>query len=167
MSNILSSVTDFLTKDDWKFTVDEQKPIVRLSISGKNGKFRCYGRGDDEDGDFVFYSVYQITVPDEKRQEVAIYLTLANYGLTMGNFEMDLRDGEIRYKTSIRLDGAPFDERIVRHIIYANVSTADKYFPGVMRILYGDIAPQQAVEEVESKDAEEGKSEPSSPGDKA
>ena len=32
-----------------------------------------------------------------KRQDIAEYLTRANYGMVMGNFEMDYSDGEIRY----------------------------------------------------------------------
>jgi len=32
------------------------------------------------------------------------FLTRANYGLNIGNFEMDFQDGEIRFKTAIDVE---------------------------------------------------------------
>ena len=39
------------------------------------------------------------------------YLTLANYGVVNGNFEMDLSDGEIRYKSYVDARSAGFHAR--------------------------------------------------------
>ena len=38
-------------------------------------------------------------VREDKRDVVCRYITRANYGLRNGNLEMDLDDGEVRYKT--------------------------------------------------------------------
>jgi hypothetical protein len=43
----------------------------------------------------AFYTHVQCRVPKEKRPVLIEYLTRANYGLWLGNFELDLRDGEI------------------------------------------------------------------------
>ncbi len=36
---------------------------------------------------------------------VAEFITRANFGIVIGNFEIDFSDGEIRYKTSIDVEG--------------------------------------------------------------
>ena len=46
-----------------------------------------------------------IRVAEEQRQIVAELLARINYGLNIGNFELDMTDGEIRYKTSIDVEG--------------------------------------------------------------
>jgi hypothetical protein len=70
--------------------------------------------------------------------------------MIIGNFEMDYSDGEIRYKTSVDIEDVDLSEPLLRHMIYANVLTMDKYFPGLMRVLYGGISPVVAIEEVEA-----------------
>jgi len=44
-------------------------------------------------------------VISSKRGAVAEFINRANYGIIIGNFEMDFADGEIRYKTSIDVQG--------------------------------------------------------------
>lgn len=46
----------------------------------------------------LVYTTLLQAVPEEKRSAVAEFITRANYGLPGGNFEMDWRDGELRYK---------------------------------------------------------------------
>ena len=81
---------------------------------------------------------------------MAEFITRANFGMIIGNFELDYSDGEIRYKTSVDVEEVEVTDPLVRHLIYANVLTMDKYFPGLMRVLYGGISPVEAIEEVEA-----------------
>src|SRR5262249_17088927 len=88
-------------------------------------------------------------VPEEKRVEVAEFITRANYGLVIGNFEMDYADGEVRYKTSVDVEGGELTAKMVENVIRANVMTMDRYFPGLMGVLYGDRDPAEAIAETE------------------
>ncbi|MBC7340390.1 MAG: YbjN domain-containing protein [Firmicutes bacterium] len=97
----------------------------------------------------MFYSVCPVNVPEGKRLAVAEYLTRANYGLVIGNFEMDFRDGEVRYKTSIDVEGAEIAPALVRNLVYANVITMDRYLPGLLGVIYGNLTPEQAIAQVE------------------
>ena len=76
-------------------------------------------------------------------------LTRANYGLNIGNFEMDFSDGEVRYKTSINVEGGQLTTTIVKKLVYANVLTLDKYFPSIMKVIYADIPPDEAIALIE------------------
>jgi len=42
------------------------------------------------------------------------FLTRANYGMMIGNFEMDFTDGEIRYKTSIDVEGDKLSSALIK-----------------------------------------------------
>jgi len=78
-------------------------------------------------------------------------LARANYGLILGNFEMDFRDGEIRYKTSILVD-YELSAVVIKKLVYTNLSTIDDYFPGFMKIIYGNISPEEALNQVEKEE---------------
>lgn len=104
-------------------------------------------------GDGELLSVYSLCphrVPIDKRQGAAEVITRANYGLPVGNFEMDYEDGEIRFKVSIPV--APDQEltdELLRWAIGLNVTTHDRYLPAIEGVLFQDEQPSDAVARVE------------------
>ncbi len=155
MGRILDAAERFLQGDDWPISPVETKSVVKTGFEGKNGQFTCYAQERSEQEQFVFYSVFPVRTPADRMSEIAEFITRANYGMIIGNFELDYSDGEIRYKTSMDVEDAELSDPLVRHMIYANVLTMDKYFPGLMRVLYAGIAPLDAVEEVEGAEDED------------
>jgi hypothetical protein len=149
MGRILDVVGKFLAADDWPSSLMEGRTVYKTGFEGKNGQFTCYAQERGEQDQFVFYSIFPVRTPPERVGEVAEFITRSNYGMIIGNFELDYSDGEIRYKTSVDVEEVDGIEPLVRHLIYANVLTMDKYFPGLMRVLYAGIDPADAVEEVE------------------
>ncbi|HMF13200.1 MAG TPA: YbjN domain-containing protein [Gemmataceae bacterium] len=151
MGRIFNAVVDYLTEDDWKYTVLDGENALMLSFRGKSGSWQCFGRADEEKECFSFYSVLPPHAGEDRRAVVAEFINRANYGLIVGNFEMDYRDGQVRYKTSIDIEGGELTPKMIENIVYANLMTMDDYFPGFMDVMYGDKEPAQAIEEIESK----------------
>lgn len=149
MGRILDAAAKFLTDDSWPFSRVEGRPVFKTAFEGKNGQFTCYAQERAEQDQFVFYSVFPVRAPENRLADIAEFITRANFGMIIGNFELDYADGEIRYKTSVDVEDAELVQPILRHLVYANVLTIDKYFPGLMRVLYAGIAPQDAITEVE------------------
>ena len=146
---ISTAMTEFFTKEEWPFMPIEAEPILRLPFRGDNGQWLCYAQAREEQEQFVFYSVCAASVPEDKRQAAAEFVTRANYGLIVGNFEMDYRDGELRYKTSIDVEDDRLSPALIRSLVYANVAMMDRYLPGIMAVLYGSATPEEAVAQVE------------------
>ena len=149
MGAVYDAMVRFFREDDWKFEQFEGKPILRMGFSGDNGKWTCVARAIEDAQQFIFYSIAPINVPEEKRVEMAEFITRANYGMRIGNFEMDFSDGELRYKSSIDVEDDCLSAPLIKHMVYPNVMMMDKYLPGIMGILYAGKSPQQAVEEIE------------------
>ncbi|MBN1202341.1 MAG: YbjN domain-containing protein [Anaerolineae bacterium] len=146
---IFQALSQFFTEDEWNPSEMENRPILAMSINGKNGAWRCYAQAREEQQQFVFYSVNQTNTPENKRSAVAEFITRANYGMIMGNFELDFRDGEVRYKTSIDVEGDEISQALIRNMVYANVTLFDRYLPGLMTVIYGGATPEEAIQSVE------------------
>ncbi|MBN1178254.1 MAG: YbjN domain-containing protein [Anaerolineae bacterium] len=146
---LLDALAQFFTADEWVFHPLEGRPMLRLGFRGQNGGWQCYAQAREEQSQVIFYSVMESNVPPEKRGAVAEYLTRANYGLYIGNFEMDFSDGEVRYKTSVDVEGGYLTHQMIKTLVYVNVMMMDKYLPGIMAVVYADKSPEEAVAAIE------------------
>jgi hypothetical protein len=143
-------IVNFFEEDGWPFVQIEGEPLLQMVFQGENGKWTCYAKARDDQEQFVFYSVCPLNTPDSKRLAVAEFLTRANSGMIIGNFEMDFEDGEIRYKTSIDVEDDSLSCALIKRLVYANVMMMDAYLPGIMSVIYGDVTPVDAIAQIES-----------------
>lgn len=148
---ILKALEDFFTEDDWAFGRVENRPILRMGFSGQNGNWTCYAQAREEDEQFLFYAICPLTIPENRRSAVSEYLTRANYGMVVGNFEMDLDDGEVRFKSSVDVQDVELSPALVRNAVYPAALMMDKYLPGLIGILGGKEA-KDAIDEIEAED---------------
>ncbi|MCY7276047.1 MAG: YbjN domain-containing protein [Phormidesmis sp. CAN_BIN44] len=149
---ILSQVITFFTEDDWSFTKLRGEPLLRLEFQGENGEWTCYAKTREEQQQFIFYSIYPIAASEDKRQTIAEFLTRANYGMTICNFELDYADGEIRYKTSIDVEGDRLTSALIQSIVYTNVTMMDAYLPGIQAVIQEGVSPVEAIRAIEQID---------------
>jgi hypothetical protein len=144
---IFNALVEFFEEDEWDFQWMEGMSVLTMSFSGKNGKWQCFAQAREQQQQFVFYSVLSVNVPKEKRGRVAEFITRVNYGMVIGNFEMDYDDGEVRYKTSIDVEGVELLAPMIRQVVYANLIITDRYLNSLMRVIYSDVEPEQAIAE--------------------
>ena len=149
MTQLIDTAVRFMKEEDWRFARRQDSSVLELRFHGDNGQWTCFAETREEQGQLVFYSICPLSTPADQRLAMAELLTRANFGLIMGNFEMDFADGEIRFKTSIDVEDDRLSVALVRSLVYANVLTMDKYLPSIARLLHGNISPAEAIDEVE------------------
>lgn len=156
MGKMFDLVVEFFETNDWRFNLIPNETILALGVSGKNGKWTCYAQAKEDQEQFVFYSVCPVNAAEERMSAVAEFITRANYGLVIGNFELDYSDGEIRYKTSIDVEGDRLSRALIEQVVFANLSIMDLYLHGIMAVLYGNLDPMMAILQIESPDMVKG-----------
>lgn len=157
MARILSRLIDFMEEEEWKYEILEGENVIRFHFKGSSGRLLCYADVDEEKHWLIFYSYLPVNTPPEKMQEMSEFITRANRGMRIGNFELDFEDGEIRYKTSIDIEGGELTNKMIDNLLRANLSTMNRYFPGMMELIYSEKTPRELVQKIEGidEDAEE------------
>ncbi len=150
MGPIFDAVLRFFEDDRWDVARLDGEPVLSMNVAGKNGQWRCVAKSREEQKQFVFYSVCGTSAPEHRRQAVAEFVTRANFGMVIGNFELDFDDGEIRYKTSIDVEGVSLAPALIKNLVYANVLMMDRYLPAITQVIEGTASPRAAVASVES-----------------
>ena len=146
---VYDALIDFFKAENWPFQTLPQQATLLFAFKGKNGQWNCYAKARKEQQQAIFYSVFSNHALDAKQNAIAEFITRANYGLILGNFELDYTDGEIRYKTSIDVEGDRLSPALIHNLVYTNVLTMDQYLPGLMAVLEQGISPEQAIALVE------------------
>ena len=152
MASIYDAIKHHLETNDLAFIEKQDKDTILLPMGADKVRFDCVARAVEGQARFVFYSLCPIKSPEAKRIEVAETITRANYGLMIGNFEMDFSDGEIRYKSSMDVDpSVGLTDSMIKDTILANLSTHDRYFPALMDVIYGASTPTEAIAKIENQ----------------
>ena len=148
-SALFRAMHQFFEEDEWHPQRVEDQEVLQMGFNGKNGRWRCIAAAYDEQDQVVFYAVLDTQVPLEKRRLAAEYITRANYGLRLGNFEMDFEDGEVRCRAGIDVEDGKLVPTMIRNLAHCCCALMDRYLPGLMKVAFGEARPSDAIQEIE------------------
>jgi hypothetical protein len=151
MGKLMDTVQMLLTSDEWHFEQVEGKDIIRCAVKGDNVSFKLHFRANEDAERLTVYCVSPNAVPEDKRGIVAEYITRANYGLSLGNLEMDMNDGEVRSKAAVDVEGGELTPTMAGSVRNCAVNLMDQYYPGLMAILFSGQTAAAAIKQVEKE----------------
>lgn len=152
-ADIAAAVNKFLTDDEWNFDFDEDEGQFhfRLTLDGKLKEARYAIIINEDDYTVYAYSSIGADKNDERMMSVmADFICRANYGMKNGNFELDMMDGEIRYKCYVDCEGALPHHDVIKNSIYCPASMLDRYGAGIVDIVCLDASPADAIAKCEN-----------------
>jgi len=152
MSSIFTNLRRFLDDDDWRYRVVEDNAIIKFSVQGESADFECFADVKEERNICLLYIIAPNRVPQHRRLAAAEFLVRANYGLILGCFELDMEDGELRYRCGVDVEDSELSLAMAKNMIYTAISTMDRYYQGLMAVAYGDIDPKVAIAKSEKQD---------------
>ena len=135
---IVEAIGDFLDDDDWKYEYQGEKNLFKMGVS-----LRCRLQStrlyiDVKEDAYLVYAISPISGVEDTTTELMRYITRANYALINGNFELDVRDGEVRYKSYVNCDGLnELSREVIRDSVYVPCAMMNKYGDGIAAIALG------------------------------
>ena len=96
---------EFLETDGWHPQPDSRQLCLPLHVRRRQRRGDLLCPSSPGPGAVYLLRGHAHARPEEMRVPMAEFLTRANYGLRIGNFEMDFEDGEVRYKSSVDFEG--------------------------------------------------------------
>ena len=146
---VADAVTAYFASEDWP-VVESDPGVLETAFEGTATVWPLRIHVFEEDVRAVFVSAFPAPIPEEQRAAVGEFCHRANFGLAIGNFELDHDGGEVRFRTSIDAEGTTPTAELVRNAVVANVLTMDRYVTGLLAVLNG-TDPANAVEDCEEE----------------
>lgn len=155
MSNLADALEEYYDSQNWKYDYDKEEETFRMRINLKAvDSCSVFARVKNAET-ILIYSVFPIKAPEEKRRDIAEFITLANYNMILGNFELDFDDGEIRYKVSTLCGDIELAHEYVERQVDMGFYMLDRYGEGILSVLYGNVSPKDAIQKIEGSDEED------------
>ena len=118
--DLLELVKRVFEEQDWEYELSDTN-YFSTAIVYKNNRWGMVVNVDLEQDFCLVYSVFPEDISPERRALVAQQIAYFNYDLYLGNWEIDLDDGELRFRTSIDTAKTQIDVRLIKQLIMANV----------------------------------------------
>ena len=100
---------------------------------------------------FSTLTTIPLAADENYRLAVAEYLTRANFNMRNGNFELNMEDGEIRFKTYFHAGEEHMDINGARLCILLPFLMIDRYGDGLLEVLFGFKSPKEAFDALAQK----------------
>ena len=150
---IANEINNYLTNDNWHFSFDEKRGVFSFGLTLK-GKIKAVNyRIRICADDYVVYAISPIGANERDEtmmSSMCEFVCRANYGLKNGNFELDMRDGEIRFKYFVDCEATTPTMEMIRNSIHCPAAMFDRYADGIVGIIFGNLSAKEAVEQCEN-----------------
>lgn len=156
--NTANAVCDFLNEDDWHFSFDQERGIFKFGLRLKGKLKKINYIVDIKDDEYLVYAISPLGADEEDATmmaNMAEFICRANYGLRMGNFELDFDDGEVRFKVHVLCKGITPTPEMIKRSIYCPASMFKRYGSGIVDIIFGNASGKDAVDKCEKRDESE------------
>jgi len=149
MGKIIDTVTEWLEADDWDYQENEERSAVITGAKTDIAAYKMFFVAQERVQRLVLFVASDIRIQTKKRMQVIEYITRANHNMILGNLEIDMSDGELRFKIATGFKGGTLSTLMVQNMIRVAMKTMDQYVPGVEAICKGKKEVIEAIAEAE------------------
>jgi hypothetical protein len=147
---LLEVAVEFFETTGWRAEQHPDEPMLRATFEGEHGAFPCYVIAYEDLDRLAFYAVVPGLVPPDHRDDVALLLSRLNYGLVVGNFELDHDSGEVRFRAGVDVEGGALTVGMVKSMAAAACLSVDFYRGAVESVAAGAITPTDAYDALDA-----------------
>ena len=100
----------------------QQSHYLSFRMRNKNLDCGYLFRVQEHNNLLAVYGVLPFLIPESHQSAAMLLITQINYDMLIGNLEMDINDGEIRYKNAIDVEAVGMDESTIEHLLQSVIA---------------------------------------------
>lgn len=160
---IAKAIYRYFKDDDWKFNFDVSLGIFRTAIRlrGKISITQVIIKVRNDD--FVVFALSPVNADSSNEKmmaNMAEFVCRVNYGLPIGNFDLDLNDGEIRYKSYVECAGLKEPTLdMIKSSLFCVGAMLNRFSEGLLGIIFENMSAEEAIAAVYEEEDEDNTSD--------
>ena len=121
------SLCNVLDADEWHYEKDADEMEIDCTAQGDDLPIPIRIRVDGERLLVSLYSRLPFTVSEDRRREMAVAVSRANYNMVDGSFDYDISNGYILFRITGSIRKSLIGENALRYLVYCACNTVDNY----------------------------------------
>lgn len=126
---IVDYLKDYFDHKQWHYThyqprAFDSQQSHHLSLRMKNKQLECgyLCRVQENNALLAVYGILPFLIPETHQTAALLLITQINYDMLIGNLEMDVNDGEIRYKNALDVELVGINNAVIEHLLQSVVA---------------------------------------------
>lgn len=153
-TSVFSTIVQFFRGQRWDANVNPERGTVSFEYTSEVSAWNIYTTAFESERQVATYGVVPFLIEPAHRSTVMELITRINFGLVIGNFEMDLSDGEVRYRTSLDFEGGELTTPLLQQLVRSNLSVMEHYLPAFIAVALRNRSAVDALATVDPEQPE-------------
>lgn len=136
---VYNTLCSTLDNKKWKYDKEEEKLIIRTGAVGDDLSMKLYIKVDADREVMYLKSPMPFNVPAERINDIMVAITIANWAMLNGCFEMDRNDGYCGFKMVIPFMESIISEQTCKYLINLSCNMIDKYNDKLLAVSQGKM----------------------------
>ena len=126
--------------------IDWKKKMLNFQVQSEHVDLDAKVRVSEDDETLQFSITLPLRISNEKMRPLAAeYLCRAQWGLVVGNFEFDFRDGQVDFHIAHVMENQTVADDTIFRLFSTGLRMFDRYLPGLMQVVFGGNTPSDAI----------------------
>ena len=145
-SDMYAKLCESMDMLDWKYTKIEDELKIECSAQGEDLPMELVIKLHPDLQLLNLFSHLPFTVPEDKRLDFAVAISIANNKMVDGCFDYDLSDGHIFFRMTNSFIDVELGFETLRYLIFCSCATIDKYNDKFLMLAKGMFSLEQFME---------------------
>ena len=147
---VYETIKKHLQSNDFGFEPHDDALVLTLTVHGDDLPQPTLIRVMDDRDIIQIVSPIPTTIPEDKRVDAAIAVTVANQGMINGCFDLDMSDGEVQFRVAQSYRGIEINDEFLNYFLGVAFYTTDRYNDKFFMLGKGMMTLEQFIEQENS-----------------
>ena len=130
----------------WKYRSNDEEMSIEYIVNGDDIPMRFIARFDAEHTLVRIFSPLPLSVREDKRLEMAVAVSMINNLLVVGCFDLDMEDGELRFRISNSFCDSAVSADAFLYLLQMGIDIVEHYNDKLFMLATGVISLEKFVE---------------------
>lgn len=127
-------IKKYLQRIGIEYNILQAGRALDFQVDSPEGQWACLISVYESTGVGI-YSLLPENIEKSQRSHLALFITMLNNERLLGNFEMDLRSGDLRFKTYLDCSVDTLSELQLEKALLVNLSAMQKHLPQFRQLI--------------------------------
>ena len=142
---VYDTLCNMLTENKWHYEGDEDNFVITCGAQGEDLPIKLTIRIDPERLLISIISPMPFTVPEDKRIDMALAVSIANYGLVDGSFDYSFANGNIYFRMTSSFMDSLIGKELFDYMVFVSCGTIDRFNDKFLMIIKDKMTLDELV----------------------